>query len=68
MEAMKNITIKVSCDGTQLSQKVKVVNFVFNIINEKIKAATATGCYRIGILSFEDIIKALGKTILESKR
>ncbi len=53
MEAMKNITIKVSCDGTQLSRKVKVVNVVFNIINEKIKAATATGCYRIGIFAID---------------
>lgn len=36
-----------------MSRKVKVVNVVFNIINEKIKAATATGCYRIGIFAIE---------------
>ncbi len=41
--------IKVSCDGTNLSRNVKVVNLVYNLINEKIKAATASGCYRIGI-------------------
>ncbi len=46
---LKPILIKVSCDGTNLSRSVKVVNLVFNVINEKIKAATASGCYRIGI-------------------
>jgi hypothetical protein len=44
----KKILIKLSCDGTRLSRNVTIVNFVFSIINEKIKAASASGCYRIG--------------------
>ena len=44
----KKIRIKLSCDGTQLSRNVSIVNFVFSIINEGKKAATASGNYRIG--------------------
>jgi hypothetical protein len=43
------IRIKLSCDGTQLSRNVTIVNLVFSIINEQKKAATAAGNYRIGI-------------------
>ena len=50
---LKPILIKVSCDGTSLSRNVKVVNVVFNLINEKLKAATASGCYRIGIFKID---------------
>ena len=50
---MKKVIIKVSCDGTNLSRNVKVVNVVFNIINEKLKAATSVGCYRIGIFKID---------------
>jgi len=42
------IRIKLSCDGTRLSRNVTIVNFVFSIINEKLKASSVTGCYRIG--------------------
>jgi hypothetical protein len=50
---MKTLMVKVSCDGTNLSRNVKVVNVVFNFINEKLKAATASGCYRIGIFKID---------------
>ncbi len=42
------IQIKLSCDGTQLSRNVTIINFVFSIINEGKKASTASGNYRIG--------------------
>jgi hypothetical protein len=42
------IWVKLTCDGTQISRNVTITNFAFSIINEKIKAATASGCYRIG--------------------
>ena len=41
------IWVKLTCDGTQISRSIKITNFAFSIINEKIKAATASGCYRI---------------------
>jgi len=44
----KKIQIKLSCDGTQLSRNVTIINFVFSIINEGKKASTASGNYRIG--------------------
>ncbi len=47
------IRIKLSCDGTRLSRNVTVVNFVFSIINEKLKAASVIGCYRIGAFKIE---------------
>jgi hypothetical protein len=50
---LKTIMIKVSADGTNLCRNVKVANVVFNFINEKLKAATAAGCYRIGIFEIE---------------
>ncbi len=53
MNDLKPILIKVSCDETSLSRNVKVVNVVFNLINEKLKAATAFGCYRIGIFRID---------------
>ena len=49
----KKIVIKVSCDGTNLSRNVKVINIVFNIINKKIKAASSSGSYRIGIFKID---------------
>jgi len=47
------IKIKLSCDGTRLSRNVSVVNFVFSIINEKLKAASVIGCYRIGAFKID---------------
>ena len=52
-ETLDQITIKLACDGTNISRNVKLVNFVFNIINERIKAATAKGCYRVGIFRID---------------
>lgn len=43
------ILIKLSCDGTQISRNITLINVVFNIINEGTIAATASGCYRIGL-------------------
>lgn len=48
------VLVKLSCDGTILSRNVKIVNFVFSIINEKIKASTASGCYRIAAFRIEN--------------
>ncbi len=48
-EALDLVKIKLGCDGTNICRNVKLVNFVFSIINEKVKAASVNGCYRIGI-------------------
>ena len=53
LETKNKIWIKLSADGTSLSRNVKIVNFVFSIINEGIKAATATGSYRIAAFKIE---------------
>ena len=42
------MVIKLSCDGTNLSRKTKLVNLVFSLINEGKIAAAAAGCYRLG--------------------
>jgi len=47
------VKIKLGCDGTNLSRNVKLVNFVFSVINEKVKAGSVNGCYRIGIFKVE---------------
>jgi hypothetical protein len=52
-EGLDLIRIKLGCDGTNVSRNVKLVNFVFGIINEKLKAASVSGCYRIGIFRIE---------------
>ena len=49
----EKILIKLSADGTNICRNVKLINVVFNIINEDIKASTATGCYRIGIFEYK---------------
>ncbi len=49
----EKIWIKVSADGTNISRNVTLVNMVVNIINERKKAATASGCYRIGMFKIE---------------
>ncbi len=49
----ETILIKVSADGTNLCRNVKVANVVFNFINEKLKAATAAGCYRLGVFEID---------------
>jgi hypothetical protein len=52
-ETPDKIKIKLACDGTNISRNVKLVNFAFSIINEKNKAATAKGCYRLGIFRLD---------------
>jgi hypothetical protein len=47
------VKIKLGCDGTNLSRNVKLVNFVFSVINEKVNAASVNGCNRIGIFQIE---------------
>ena len=49
----KIIKIKISADGTILSRNIKIINLVFSIINEKKKAATATGTYLLGIFPYK---------------
>jgi len=46
-----SILLKVSCDGTNVSRNVKLVNLVFSVVNEGTKAAGVTGCYRIGVFT-----------------
>ena len=48
-EGLDIVKIKLGCDGTNVSRNVKLINFVFSVINEKVKAASVNGCYRIGI-------------------
>ena len=43
------IKIKLSLDGTIMSRTVHIINFVFGILNEKIKSITAKGNYTLGI-------------------
>jgi len=52
-EGLDLIKIKLGCDGTNVSRNVKLINFVFSVINEKVKAASVNGCYRIGIFRVE---------------
>jgi len=52
-EGIDMVKIKLGCDGTNVSRNVKLVNFVFNVINEKVKAASVSGCYRIGIFRID---------------
>lgn len=50
----EKIWVKVSCDGTNVSRNVTLVNMVLNIINEQTKAATASGCYRVGMFKIDN--------------
>jgi hypothetical protein len=43
------VRIKLSADSTNISRNVKLVNFVFTIINEEKKASSVSGNYSIGI-------------------
>ncbi len=52
-EGLDLIKIKLGCDGTNISRNVKLINFVFSVINEKSKAASVNGSYRIGIFRSE---------------
>ncbi len=54
-----NIIIKLSCDGTKIARRVKLINLVFSIINED-KADSVNCCYRIGLFK---IIKEDYETI-----
>jgi len=52
-EGLDVVKIKLACDGTNVSRNVKLINFVFNVINERVKAASVNGCYRIGIFRID---------------
>ncbi len=52
-EGLDTVKIKLGCDGTNISRNVKLVNFVFSVINEKVRAASLNGCYKIGIFKTE---------------
>jgi len=54
IKSNEKVWVKISCDGTKISRNVTLVNLVLNIINEQTKAASASGCYRIGIFKIED--------------
>lgn len=52
-EKNDEICLKFTTDGTNISRNVNLACFCFNIINEKLKAATAKGCYRIGVFPID---------------
>ncbi len=52
-EGLDLVRIKLGCDGTRVSRNVQLVNFVFSMINERVKAASVNGCYRVGIFRTE---------------
>lgn len=49
----EKISLKFTADGTNLSRRVKTANYCFSIVNEKMKAATVKGCYRIGVFPID---------------
>lgn len=50
----EKIWVKISADGTNISRNVTLINMVLNIINERARAASASGCYRVGMFKIED--------------
>ena len=63
-----NITIKLCCDGTNISKKTTVYNVSFSIINEKMSCKTASGHYLIGTFEISekyDELKIALKEIVE---
>jgi hypothetical protein len=61
-----SVQVKLSADSTNISRNVKLVNFVFTIINEEKKACSVSGNYSIGIFrvdqeSYETVSKWLSK-------
>jgi len=78
----EEILIKISADGTIISKKIKIINLVFSIINEKTVATTASGTYLLAIFPYRnesneeikkwltviwDKLKSLKKITLRSK-
>lgn len=49
----KRIKVKLSADGTNISRNVKILNVIFSIINEDLKAATASGSYLFALAPYE---------------
>ncbi len=49
----KLIRIKLSGDGTNVSKRIKLINFTFSIIDEGLKARTSKGHYTLGIFEIE---------------
>ena len=47
------IKVKLSADGTNISRKIKILNVIFSVINEDIKAATASGSYLFALAPYE---------------
>ncbi len=51
--ADNSVQIKLSADSTNISRNVKLVNFVFTIINEEKKACSVSGNYSLGIFRID---------------
>ena len=49
----ERIKVKLSADGTNISRNIKILNVIFSIINENIKAATASGSYLFALAPYE---------------
>ena len=50
----ETIHIKFSADGTNVGKTIKMINFTFALINEGIKATTASGQYTLGLIKIDD--------------
>lgn len=48
------IHVKLGADGTNIGRNLKLLNFTITIINEGVKAKSATGNYTIGIFEIEN--------------
>jgi hypothetical protein len=49
----ERIKVKLSADGTNISKNIKILNVIFSIINEDLKAATASGSYLFALAPYE---------------
>ena len=49
----ERIKVKLSADGTNISRNIKILNVIFSIINENVKAATASGSYLFALAPYE---------------
>jgi hypothetical protein len=47
------IKVKLSADGTNICRNIKLLNVVFSVIDEEIKAATASGSYLFALTPLE---------------
>ena len=48
------IHIKLSADGTNIGKTIKMINLTFSLINEGVKATTASGQYTLGLIEIEN--------------